>query len=64
VQRVNAPRLLGIEDAAAYVGRNVYFMRRLVADRGVIHYRVGHLLRFDRRDLDAFLTASRVEARP
>lgn len=55
------PTLLNIEDAAAYIGRNVHFMRRVVARREVSFYRVGSRLRFDVRDLNDFLVASRVE---
>jgi hypothetical protein len=48
----SAPTLLGIKDAGAYIGRNVAFMRRLVADRGVAHYKVGGRVLFKVTDLE------------
>jgi excisionase family DNA binding protein len=56
-----APVLLCIEDAAKYIGRNVPFMRRLVANRRIPFYKPGYVLRFDTRDLDAYLASCRVE---
>jgi excisionase family DNA binding protein len=53
--------LLTIEEAAGYLGRNVHYVRRLVAGREIAFHKVGHLLRFDVRDLDAHLAAGRVE---
>src|SRR5690554_2385274 len=35
-----------IEQAAVYIGRNVAFMRRLVARRALPHYKLGRALRF------------------
>lgn len=58
-----APVLLNIEHAAKYIGRNVAFMRRLVARQQIAYLKVGRALRFDARDLDAFLAACRVEPR-
>lgn len=54
-------RLLDIKQAAAYLGRNVAFLRRLVARREMPHFKVGRALRFDVRDLDAYLASCRVE---
>jgi excisionase family DNA binding protein len=56
------PRLLDITQAADYLGRNVYYVRRLVAHRGIRHYKIGHRLLFDPADLDAFLGTCLVEA--
>lgn len=53
--------LLGLQQAAGHLGRNVYYVRRLVARREIRHYKIGHRLLFDRADLDAFLTTCRVE---
>ncbi len=53
----NAPVLLSIDDAAVYLGVNVRFMRRQVAERAIRHYKVGRLIRFAPADLDAFLRA-------
>lgn len=56
-----APVLLNVEDAAQYIGRNVAFMRRVVARREIAHHKPGRAVRFDTRDLDAYLAACRVE---
>ena len=53
--------LLDIEAAAARLGVNVRYMRHLVARRDIPYFKVGHLLRFDAADLDAFLAARRRE---
>jgi excisionase family DNA binding protein len=58
---VEPPPLLAIEEAAEYLGRNVHYLRRLVARREIAFHKLGHLLRFDVRDLDAHLAAGRVE---
>lgn len=51
-------RYLNIEQAADYLNVSVRFMRRIVGDRRVRHFKVGKFLRFDPADLDAFATAS------
>jgi excisionase family DNA binding protein len=57
----NSHRLVPIDEAAAYLGRNERFMRRVVAQRVIPFYRVGHRILFDIADLDAYLAACRVE---
>jgi len=49
---------LDLNAAAERLGVSPRYMRRLVADRRIRHYKVGHFLRFDVADLDAFLAAS------
>jgi excisionase family DNA binding protein len=41
----------------------VPFVRRLVRERRIPYVKVGHYVRFDPRDLDAFLDAGRVPAK-
>jgi excisionase family DNA binding protein len=60
-RRIEPPPLLTIREAAEYLGRNVHYVRRLVARRELPFIKVGHLLRFDVRDLDAHFAAGRVE---
>ncbi len=60
-RRIQPPPLLTPMEAADYLGRNVHYVRRLVARRDLAFIKVGHLLRFDVRDLDAHLAAGRVE---
>ena len=55
------PHLLNISEAADYLGRNVHYVRRLVAKREIAFYKSGHLLRFEVADLDAHIAEGRVE---
>jgi excisionase family DNA binding protein len=47
-------RYLTIAEAADYLNVTERFMRRVVAERRIRHYRVGKFLRFDPADLDGF----------
>jgi len=49
------PRVVGVEDAAAYMSVPVRFIRRLVAEKRIRYRKVGKYVRFDIADLDAFL---------
>ncbi|MGE3448708.1 MAG: helix-turn-helix domain-containing protein [Microbacteriaceae bacterium] len=51
-----------IEWAAAELGTSVRHVRALVFERKIDFYKVGRLLRFSRRDIDAYLARNRVEA--
>jgi excisionase family DNA binding protein len=53
-------RYLSIDEAAAYLNVSIRFMRRLVADRRLRHFKVGKFLRFCPGDLDAFVAAGEV----
>lgn len=55
-------RYLTIQQAAAHLNVTVRFMRRVVSDRRVRHYKVGKFVRFDPHDLDAFARAGEVNA--
>lgn len=50
-----SPRVIGVKEAATYLSCSVRFIRRLVAERRIRHYKVGKFLRFDLKDLDNFL---------
>lgn len=52
---------LYFREAALYLGRGERFLRRLVFERRIRHYKVGKFLSFERADLDAFMTAEVVE---
>jgi excisionase family DNA binding protein len=56
------PRVVGVEDAAAYMSVPVRFIRRLVAEKRVRYRKVGKYVRFDIKDLDAFLDEGLCEA--
>jgi excisionase family DNA binding protein len=57
-------KLLSVEEAAERLGTSVRFIRRLVAERRIAFVRVGRHVRIAASDLDAFITAGRVEAGP
>ncbi|MQY19331.1 hypothetical protein NRB20_24160 [Nocardia sp. RB20] len=52
---------MDVDQAAVYLGVGVRFIRRLVAERRVVFYKVGGHLRFKVADLEAFAQAGRVE---
>ncbi len=53
---VAPPAPLSIAQAAEYLGVNVRFMRRLIAERRIRHYKLGgKLIRFAVADLDDFV---------
>ncbi len=54
---VAPPAPLSIDQAAQHLGVNVRFMRRLIAERKIRHYKVGKLIRFAVADLDDFVQA-------
>ena len=51
--------LLGVAEAAAYLGVHEAFIRRLVLQRRIRFYRVGRYIRFRITDLKAFVDAGR-----
>jgi excisionase family DNA binding protein len=55
-------KLLSVEEAAERLGTSVRFIRRLIAERRIAFVRVGRHVRIDPDDLEAFITAGRVEA--
>lgn len=57
----DADGLLDIAAAAAYLGVNETFIRRLVLERRVRYYKVGKFVRFLPADLQAFVLAGRVD---
>ena len=57
------PTLLDISDVASHLGVSARHVRRLVTERRIPYIKWGHLLRFDPRELEAWLDQSRVEPR-
>jgi len=55
-------RLLDDQGAADYLGTTRRHVRKLWAERRLPAIKVGRLVRFDQRDLDAYIKARRVEA--
>ena len=56
--------LLDIPTLATRLAVSERFVRRLVHERRIPYLKVGHFVRFDPRDIDEVLRASRVEERP
>ncbi|PPK98028.1 excisionase family DNA binding protein [Kineococcus xinjiangensis] len=53
--------LLTIEEAAARIGMSPRYIRRLIAERRIVFYRLGRAVRLDPADLAAHVAAGRVE---
>ena len=51
---------LTVEQAAEYLNTNVRFIRRIVAERRVVFYKVGGHVRFSMTDLENFVQEGRV----
>lgn len=56
------PQYLDVHQAATYLGTGERFIRRLVAERRIVFYKVGKYVRFAVADLDAFAQSGRVDA--
>jgi excisionase family DNA binding protein len=50
-----------VPEAAEYLNTSVRFVRRIIADRRVAFHKIGRHIRFALDDLDAFISAGRVE---
>lgn len=56
--------LLTVDDAAERLGTPTRFVRRLIAERRIRFHKIGKYVRIDRADLEAFITAGRVDPTP
>jgi excisionase family DNA binding protein len=56
-----AAQLLTIEAAAAHVSMSTRYIRRLIAERRIVFYRLGRSVRIDPADLAAHIQDGRVE---
>ena len=56
--------LIDVNGLAQRLGVNVRYVRRLVAERRVPFIKLGHLVRFDPREIDTWLDRSRVDGTP
>jgi excisionase family DNA binding protein len=54
-------RLLTVEEAAGRLGTSARFVRRLVFERRIAFVKVGRHVRIAPADLDAYITAGRVD---
>ena len=53
---------LDVQGASEYLGTAPRFIRRVVFERRIPHYKVGGRLRFNRRDLDTYVRTTYVPA--
>ncbi len=53
--------LLSVEEAAERLNTSPRFIRRLIVERRIASLKIGRHVRLDSADLDAFITAGRVE---
>jgi excisionase family DNA binding protein len=54
--------LLTVDQAAERFGTSTRFVRRLIAERRIPFTKLGRHVRLDTADIEAFITAGRVEA--
>ena len=54
-------KYLTVSETAKYLNTSERFVRRLIAERRIAFYHVGRHVRFGLSDLDAWLSATRVE---
>jgi len=62
-QTADRPRLLTIDEVADLLSVSTRHVRRLVSERRIPFVKWGHLLRFDPRDMEAWIDAGRRERR-
>jgi len=55
-------KLIGIDEAAAWLGTSPRFVRRLIAERRIAYTKVGRHVRLLPSDLQTFIDNGRVDA--
>ena len=58
-----APRLLNIQQVAAYLGLSVHTVYKFASQRKIPHIKIGKLLKFDRHEIDRWIGAHAVKVR-
>ncbi len=56
-----APRLLTIQQVAAYVGLSHHTIYRFVSQRKIPHVKLGKVLKFDRTEIDRWIASYAVK---
>ena len=54
--------LISVEQLADELGVSVRYVRRVVAERRIPYVKVGHLIRFQRDEVQRWVDANRVDA--
>lgn len=60
---VGVAQLMTVDQAADRLGTSPRFIRRLITERRIAFTRIGRHIRFEHRDLEAYVAAGRVEPR-
>ena len=58
-----APRLIGIEQVAAYLNLSVHTLYRMVSERRIPHVKLGRALKFDLKEVDTWISKHTVKPR-
>ncbi len=54
------PQLLDMETVARWLGTSIRHVRRLVTERRIPYLKIGHFIRFDERDVEAWIDRQKV----
>jgi excisionase family DNA binding protein len=57
------PRLLDIKEVAVYTGLSVHTLYTMVSQRRIPFVKIGRLTKFDRYEIDRWITSQSVKAR-
>ncbi len=58
-----APRLMGIDQVASYIGLSHHTVYKFVSQRKIPHVKLGKLVKFDRLEIDKWIASHSVKVR-
>ena len=58
-----APRLMGIDQVAAYLGLSPHTVYKFVSQRKIPHVKIGKLVKFDHLEIDRWIASHAVKVR-
>lgn len=58
------PRLLNPQQVAAYLDLSIHTIYKFVSQRKIPHIKIGKLLKFDRQEIDRWITRNSVKPLP
>lgn len=58
-----APRLMGIDQVAAYLGMSPHTVYKFVSQRKIPHVKIGKLVKFDHVEIDKWISSQAVKVR-
>ena len=62
MHRDDKAALIGVDQLADELGVSVRYVRRIIAERRIPYVKVGHLIRFERDEVERWVEANRVNA--